>query len=93
MTALGRITRGRKPFQPLQEGFYTTKTQSCHSVVWCPPPRAMHRPVSGIPTLLISGCFDTLTSLAWAKAAAAKLAKATIISIPDIGHFVSPAWV
>ena len=68
-------------------------TQSCHSVVWCPPPRAMHRPVSGIPTLLISGCFDTLTSLAGAKAAAAKLAKATIISIPDIGHFVSPAWV
>src|SRR3990172_10006751 len=42
------------------------------------------------PTLLISGTFDTLTSLAGAKAAAAKLSNATIISIPGIGHFVSP---
>ena len=52
----------------------------------------MHQPVaSGLPTLLISGSFDTLTSLAGAKAAAAKLSHATIISIPGIGHFVSPA--
>ena len=50
----------------------------------------MHQPVaSSIPTLLISGSFDTLTSLAGAKAAA-KLSNATIISIPGIGHFVSP---
>jgi pimeloyl-ACP methyl ester carboxylesterase len=52
----------------------------------------MRQPVtSSIPTLLISGSFDTLTSLAGAKAAAARLANATIISIPGIGHFVSPA--
>jgi pimeloyl-ACP methyl ester carboxylesterase len=52
----------------------------------------MHQPVaSSIPTLLISGSFDTLTSLAGAKAAAAKLSKATIIGIPGIGHFVSPS--
>jgi pimeloyl-ACP methyl ester carboxylesterase len=52
----------------------------------------MHRPVpSSIPTLLISGSFDTLTSLAGAKAAAAKLSNATIISIPGIGHSVSPS--
>jgi pimeloyl-ACP methyl ester carboxylesterase len=51
----------------------------------------MHQPVvSGIPTLLISGSFDTLTSLAGAKAAAAKLPNATIINIPGIGHAVSP---
>ena len=51
----------------------------------------MHQPVvSAIPTLLISGSFDTLTSLAGAKSAAEKLSKATIISIPGIGHFVSP---
>jgi hypothetical protein len=31
-----------------------------------------------------------LTSLAGAKAAAAKLSHATIISIPGVGHFVSP---
>ncbi|MGB6969016.1 MAG: alpha/beta hydrolase, partial [Methyloceanibacter sp.] len=41
--------------------------------------------------LLISGSFDTLTSLAGAKEAAAKLSNATIISIPGVGHFVSPA--
>jgi pimeloyl-ACP methyl ester carboxylesterase len=52
----------------------------------------MHQPVaSSIPTLLISGRFDTLTFLAGAKAVAAKLSNATIISIPGIGHFVSPS--
>ena len=51
----------------------------------------MRQPVaSSVPILLISGSFDTLTSLAGAKAAAAKLSNATIISIPGIGHFVSP---
>jgi pimeloyl-ACP methyl ester carboxylesterase len=62
--------------------------------VWKVPaaPDAMHQPVaSGIPTLLISGSFDTLTSLAGAKAAAAQLTHATIISIPGIGHSVSPS--
>ena len=54
-------------------------------------PASMHQPVaSAIPTLLISGSFDTLTSLAGARSAAEKLSKATIISIPGIGHFVSP---
>jgi pimeloyl-ACP methyl ester carboxylesterase len=52
----------------------------------------MRQPVaSGFPTLLISGSFDTLTSLAGAKAAATSLSNATIISIPGVGHFVSPA--
>ena len=61
--------------------------------VWKFPaaPEAMHQPVeSAIPTLLISGTFDTLTSLAGAKAAAVKLSNATIISVPGIGHMVSP---
>ena len=61
--------------------------------VWKFPaaPDAMHQPVeSAIPTLLISGTFDTLTSLAGAKAAAVKLSNATIISVPGIGHMVSP---
>jgi pimeloyl-ACP methyl ester carboxylesterase len=51
----------------------------------------MRQPVaSNIPTLLISGSFDTLTSLAGAEAAAARLSRATIIRIPGIGHFVAP---
>ena len=61
--------------------------------VWKVPaaPKTMHQPVvSSIPTLLISGSFDTLTSLAGAKAAAVKLSNATIIRIPGVGHAVSP---
>lgn len=61
--------------------------------VWKLPraPQSMHESVAGnIPTLLISGTFDTLTSLAGAKAAAARLSRATIISIPGVGHTVSP---
>ena len=66
--------------------------QDCRDV-WKVPaaPEAMDQPVaSSIPTLLISGSFDTLTSLAGAEAAAARLSKAKIISIPGIGHAVAP---
>jgi pimeloyl-ACP methyl ester carboxylesterase len=72
-------------------GSWAYINQDCRDV-WKVPaaPEAMHQPVaSSIPTLLISGSFDTLTSRAGAEAAAAKL-KATIISIPGIGHFVAP---
>jgi pimeloyl-ACP methyl ester carboxylesterase len=73
-------------------GGWAYVNQDCRDV-WKVPaaPEAMRRPVaSSIPMLLISGSFDTLTSLAGAQAAAAKLAKATIISIPGIGHVVAP---
>ena len=73
-------------------GSWAYFNEDCREV-WKVPaaPEAMHRPVaSSIPTLLISGSFDTLTSLAGAKAAAAKLSNATIISIPGIGHFCLP---
>jgi pimeloyl-ACP methyl ester carboxylesterase len=67
--------------------------EDCRDVWKVPPaPEAMRQPVaSSIPTLLISGSFDTLTSLAGAKAAAARLSNATVISIQGVGHFVSPA--
>ncbi len=66
--------------------------EDCRDVWKFPPaPKSMHEPVaSNIPTLLTSGTFDTLTSLAGAKAAAARLSHATIISIPGVGHTVSP---
>jgi pimeloyl-ACP methyl ester carboxylesterase len=73
-------------------GGWAYVNQDCRDV-WKVPaaPEAMRQPVaSSIPMLLISGSFDTLTSLAGAKAAAAKLSKATIISIPGIGHVVGP---
>ncbi|MGH8275836.1 MAG: alpha/beta fold hydrolase [Steroidobacteraceae bacterium] len=74
-------------------GGWAYANEDCRDV-WKVPaaPEAMHQPVaSGIATLLISGSFDTLTSLAGATAAAASLSNATIISIPGVGHFVSPA--
>jgi pimeloyl-ACP methyl ester carboxylesterase len=74
-------------------GGWAYANEDCRDV-WRVPagPTAMRQPVaSSIPTLLISGSFDTLTSLAGAKTAAARLSNATIISIPGVGHFVSPA--
>jgi pimeloyl-ACP methyl ester carboxylesterase len=73
-------------------GGWAYVNQDCRDV-WKVPaaPEAMRQPIaSNIPTLLISGSFDTLTSLAGAEAAVAKLSKATIISIPSIGHVVAP---
>jgi pimeloyl-ACP methyl ester carboxylesterase len=78
--------------QPEGIGSWAYFNEDCRDV-WkvAAAPETMHQPVaSGIPTLLVSGTFDTLTSLAGAKAAAAKLSHATIITIPGIGHFVSP---
>jgi pimeloyl-ACP methyl ester carboxylesterase len=74
-------------------GSWAYANEDCRDV-WKVPaaPTAMRQPVaSSIPTLLISGSFDTLTSLAGAKAAAANLSNATIISIPGVGHVVAPA--
>ena len=95
LAAAGRKAFPDYPASIQREGIggWAYFNEDCRDV-WKVPaaPEAMHRPVvSSIPTLLISGSFDTLTSLAGAKAAAASLAKATIISIPGIGHFVSPA--
>lgn len=73
-------------------GGWAYVNEECRDV-WKVPaaPTTMRQPVgSDIPTLLISGSFDTLTSLGGAKAAAAKLSKATIISIPGVGHTVAP---
>lgn len=66
--------------------------EDCRGVWKVPPaPKSMHESVAtNIPTLLLSGTFDTLTSLAGAKAAAKRLSRATIVSIPGVGHTVSP---
>ncbi len=73
-------------------GGWAYVNEDCRDVLKVPAaPKSMHAPVaSSIPTLLISGTFDTLTSLAGAKAAASRLSRATIISIPGVGHTVSP---
>ena len=61
--------------------------------VWDVPraPAAFRRPVrSRIPTLILSGSFDAVTSLAWARAAARTLPNSRIVRIPGVGHFVVP---
>ena len=95
LAAAGREAFPDYPLSVTREGVggWAYFNEDCREV-WKVPaaPEAMRQPVaSGLPTLLISGTFDTLTSLAGAKAAAAKLSNATIISIPGVGHAVSPA--
>jgi pimeloyl-ACP methyl ester carboxylesterase len=61
--------------------------------VWNVPraPAAVRRPVrSHIPTLMLSGTFDAVTALPWARAAARTLPNARIVRIPGVGHFVVP---
>ena len=72
-------------------GGWAYVNEDCRDV-WKVPaaPKTMHQPVtSSIPTLLISGTFDTLTSFAGAKAAAVRLSHATFITIPGVGHTAS----
>jgi pimeloyl-ACP methyl ester carboxylesterase len=94
LAAAGREAFPSYPISMTQEGVggWAYFNEDCRDV-WKVPaaPEAMREPVASvIPTLLVSGSFDTLTSLAGAKAAAVGLSNATIISIPGIGHFVSP---
>ena len=46
--------------------------------------------MSEVPTLILSGSFDSMTPLAWAYAAAETLPNSRIASIPRVGHFVAP---
>jgi pimeloyl-ACP methyl ester carboxylesterase len=94
LAAVGKQAFPDDPASIQREGVggWAYVNQDCRDV-WKVPaaPEAMRQPVaSSIPMLLISGSFDTLTSLAGAQTAAAKLAKTTIISIPGIGHVVAP---
>ena len=94
LAAAGREAFPDYPASIQREGVggWAYVNQDCRDV-WKVPaaPEAMRRPVaSSIPTLLISGSFDTLTSLAGAKAVAASLSNATMISIPGVGHTVAP---
>ncbi len=73
-------------------GTFAYNDDDC-SRVWKVPtaPAEVRQPlVSSIPTLLISGSFDTVSSPDFAESVAANLSNATIISIPGIGHFVLP---
>lgn len=73
-------------------GSWAYANEDCHRI-WNVPagPPAMRRASrSNIPTLLISGSFDAVTSLVWTEAAASNLPNSTIVSIQGFGHFVTP---
>ncbi|MGC2408872.1 MAG: alpha/beta fold hydrolase [Methyloceanibacter sp.] len=73
-------------------GTWAYANEDCRDMWKVPaaPATVRQPPASSIPTLLISGSFDAVTSLDWTKTAAASLSNATIVSISGIGHFVSP---
>jgi pimeloyl-ACP methyl ester carboxylesterase len=94
LAAAGREAFPDYPASVQREGIggWAYFNEDCRDV-WKVPagPEAMRQPVaSSIPTLLISGSFDTLTSLAGAKASATSLSNATIISIPGGRAFCLP---
>jgi alpha-beta hydrolase superfamily lysophospholipase len=80
LAAAGREAFPEYPATVQDEGVggWAYVNEDCRDVWKIPAaPTAMRQPVaSSIPTLLISGSFDTLTSLAGAKAAAANWSRA-----------------
>jgi len=61
--------------------------------VWDVPaasPSVRQVTISSIPTLVIAGSFDAKTSPQWAIYAAGTLQNSTVITIPGIGHWVTP---
>ena len=90
--AQGRDVLPRYPRSVLaQPPQFTYMFDDCR--VWDVPaaPASVREPaVSDIPTLILSGSFDSVTPLAWAYAAAETLPNSRIASIPGVGHFVAP---
>jgi pimeloyl-ACP methyl ester carboxylesterase len=90
--AQGRDVLPRYPRSVLaQPPQFTYMFDDCR--VWDVPaaPASVREPaVSDIPTLILSGSFDSVTSLTWAYAAAETLPNSRIASIPGVGHFVAP---
>lgn len=61
--------------------------------VWNVPDRTAAQrvtTVSAIPTLIVSGTFDTKTGASLARDAARTLSRSTSVQIPGIGHWVVP---
>lgn len=73
-------------------GSWAYANEDCRQVWDIPaaPPAMRQGLQSTIPTLLISGGFDAVTSRVWTEAAAANLRNATIVAFPGFGHFVTP---
>ncbi len=71
---------------------FTYLSDDCR--VWNVPraPALLREPVrSPIPTLLLSGSYDAITSTSWARAAAATLTNSRVVVFPGLGHGVVTA--
>jgi pimeloyl-ACP methyl ester carboxylesterase len=55
-----------------------------------PLPDARQPTLSTIPTLILSGTFDSVTALDWARSVARTLPNSQVVQIPGAGHFVLP---
>jgi pimeloyl-ACP methyl ester carboxylesterase len=55
-----------------------------------PRPGARKATHSKIPTLLLSGTFDSVTAKSWARSVARTLPNSRLVRIPGAGHFVLP---
>ena len=73
-------------------GSFAYVRQDCDQVWRVPPgsPAIRRPPRADIPTLLVSGTFDSVASVRWSKLAAHDLQNATVIQILGVGHGVTP---
>jgi pimeloyl-ACP methyl ester carboxylesterase len=92
------LTEGRRvlpgyPSSVLREPpQFTFVTNDCR--IWRVPkaPARVREAVhSTIATLILSGSFDGVTALPWAKAAAMTLTNSRLLVLPGVGHGVTPA--
>lgn len=88
----GRRAFPRFPTSVLAQGpQFLFMTELCR--VWQvtkAPARQREITRSAIPTLVIAGSFDAITSVKVAEAAARPLAKGPLVVISGVGHFVVP---
>ncbi len=71
---------------------FTFVTDDCR--IWNVPkaPAVARKAVhSTVPTLILSGSFDAVTALPWAKAATATLPNSRLLVFPGVGHGITPA--
>jgi pimeloyl-ACP methyl ester carboxylesterase len=92
------LRRGRRAFPSFPESVLAQAPQGpflpANCRVWDvprTPPAQREVTRSAIPALLLSGSFDSVTPLRWARTAARTLPNSTVVQIPGVGHFVTPA--
>jgi pimeloyl-ACP methyl ester carboxylesterase len=92
------LRRGRRAFPGFPESVLAQAPQGPFLPQTCrawdvprTPPVQREITRSAIPALLLAGSFDSVTPLRWARRAARTLRNSTVVQIPGVGHFVTPA--